>query len=69
MANEQLIAALATEVERLRDELSIATTPKCFSCGALVTEICPRALATPCGRQHLGGTRAARALAGGSHDQ
>lgn len=50
---------LRAEVARLQHELGIAKAPKCFSCGAAVTEECPRSRGTPCGRAHLGGTRAA----------
>ena len=49
----------ADEIVRLRAELDIERTPHCFSCGAKVTEICPRGAATPCGREHEGGSRLA----------
>ena len=47
------------EREALRRELEIERTPVCFSCGAKVTEPCKRPPDRDCGREHLGGSRAA----------
>lgn len=51
--------ALAAEVARLREALKISQAPKCFSCGRSVTQHCPRPHDAACGREHLGGARAA----------
>jgi hypothetical protein len=53
------MSELEAENARLREALAIERTPKCFSCGAKVTVDCPRPRNVPCGRQHLGGARAA----------
>jgi hypothetical protein len=55
------ITELQAECNLLSETLEFERRPKCFSCGAKVTEPCPRAEATPCGREHLGGTRQALA--------
>lgn len=49
--------ALRAENERLRRRIEILETPPCFSCGAVVTDACPRERAKACGREHLGGSR------------
>jgi hypothetical protein len=47
------------EMTALQEELAIANTAPCFACGAKVTQPCRRAGDSPCGREHLGGTRSA----------
>ena len=49
-------------VTALEGALRMALAPDCFACGARPLDQCHRGGGSPCGREHVGGTRAPAAM-------